>query len=72
MGYALCFGSCVNCGKPIAFNPERVPSIRVKGKGEKEPLCETCFGKWNEIHRTSKGLEPIPLDPNAYGPEPGY
>ena len=61
-------GSCVNCKAPINFNPVRVPSIRVNG--EKQPLCPACFMQWNQIHRVSQGLEPIPLDPQAYEPEP--
>jgi hypothetical protein len=48
----------------MTCNPVKVPSIVVKGN--KEPLCETCFNKWNEIHRTSKGLPPVALDPEAY------
>jgi hypothetical protein len=68
-GYCWIIGSCVACGRTIQFNPNRVPSIRVGGVGEKEPLCRSCFNQWNTIHRTSKGLEPIALDPQAYEPE---
>ena len=67
-GYCFVIGSCVACGVPLNFNPNRVPSIRVNG--EREPLCRGCFAQWNTIHRTSKGLEPIALDPQAYSPEP--
>lgn len=67
-GYMFCMGSCINCKRTITFNPNKVPSIRVAG--EREPLCEACFAKWNEIHRTSKGLDPVPLHPDAYEPEP--
>ena len=67
MGVAFCMGHCINCNALISFNPVAVPSIRHPQTGEKEPLCEPCFNKWNVIHRTSKGLEPIPLQPNAYG-----
>ena len=66
MGYMIAFGNCVNCGRLIGFNPNCVPSIRVDGK--REPLCEECFGIWNQYHRIDKGLKPIPLHPDAYEP----
>lgn len=65
-GYMIVLGNCVNCGRFLSFNPDKVPSIRVAGK--REPICPRCFGSWNEIHRTSKGLDPLPLHPDAYGP----
>jgi len=55
---------CINCGTPMTCNPVKVPSITVNGS--REPLCEVCFNKWNVIHRTSKGLPPVALDPEAY------
>lgn len=67
-GYAYCIGSCINCRIPLTFNPERVPSIRVNGS--REPLCRECFNRWNDIHRTSKGLAPEVLHPAAYEPCP--
>lgn len=66
MGYAFILAQCANCNRPISCNPRRVPSIRVNGV--KEPICKVCFDKWNEIHRTSKGLEPVPLHEDAYEP----
>lgn len=65
-GFVTGQGACCACGTPIVFNPHRVPSIRING--EKEPLCRSCFAQWNEIHRISKGLDPVPLDPEAYDP----
>lgn len=67
-GYMFCMGSCVACKRPITFNPNKVPSIRVNG--QREPLCADCFDRWNKLHRTSKGLAPIPINPDAYEPEP--
>ena len=66
MGYMFVMATCISCGNSITFNPHKVPSIRVKGV--REPLCKVCFEKWNVIHRTSKGLDPVPLDPEAYKP----
>jgi len=57
---------CVSCKAFISINPNHCPSIRIDG--EKQPLCRDCFDRWNEIHRTSKGLEPVPLHPEAYNP----
>lgn len=65
MGYAILMTHCCNCGKTIACNPVKVPSIRVNGT--KEPLCRNCFNEWNKIHRTSQGLPPVELHPDAYG-----
>lgn len=62
----FCFvvGNCCSCGVLITFNPVRVPSLTVNGS--REPLCRTCFGRWNEIHRTSKGLEPVEAHADAW------
>jgi hypothetical protein len=65
MGYAFMVGNCISCKALITFNPVRVPSLTINGV--KEPLCENCFNEWNRIHRTSKGLPPVPLQPDAYG-----
>ncbi len=67
MPFMFVVGQCVACGALITFNPHHVPSIRVNGS--REPLCPACFARWNEIHRTSKGLEPLPLHPDAFEPE---
>lgn len=64
MGYCFVIGQCCGCHATITFNPVRVPSLRVNGS--KEPLCPGCFARWNEIHRTSKGLEPIEAHPDAW------
>ena len=66
MTYTLLHCPCAGCGALIAVNPDKCPSIRVKGS--REPLCEGCINKWNEIHRTSQGLDPVPLNPEAYAP----
>jgi hypothetical protein len=63
MGYALCMGSCFACRKPFAFNPLRVPSIRVRGS--REPVCRECIEAANPM-RIANGLEPIVPAPDAY------
>ena len=67
-GYYWAMGSCAACGHLISFNPDYVPSIRIEGK--KEPLCRGCAEQWNQIHRTSKGLTPVAIHPQAYEPQP--
>jgi hypothetical protein len=62
----IVIGECVACAVPLCFNPHHVPSLRVNGV--REPLCIVCFNRWNEIHRVAKGLEPLPLHPDAYAP----
>ena len=68
MGYMMVHGPCVGCGVLMSYNAERVPSLVLNG--EREPLCRDCFDRWNKIHRTSKGLPPEPINPDAYNPLP--
>lgn len=73
-GFAMIVASCCNCGRVGVFNPSKAPSIRLnkEGKpdpsGDRQPLCRDCFDRWNQIHRIDKGLQPVPLNPDAYGP----
>jgi len=67
-GYVFIYGFCIGCGRPFSYNPNYVPSLRVDGR--REAICASCHAAWNEIHRVSKDLDPIPLHPNAYEPEP--
>lgn len=57
-------GSCVACDTKITFDPEFVPSLVVSGV--KQPICAPCSDRWNDIHRVSKGLEPVPVHPGAF------
>lgn len=77
MGFMSCMGNCCACGRLFSFNPERVPSIRgkyVDGKfvgdatGEREPVCEPCITRANEI-RAERGLPEFVIPENAYGAE---
>lgn len=70
-GYQICLCDCANCGRPMIANTKHCPSVRLKNgrpdpSGLREPICKTCFSLWNKIHRTDKGLEPVPLHPQAY------
>lgn len=67
MAYMFVVGECVACKTVITFNADKVPSIRVNGV--REPICAGCFRRWNLIHRVNKGLNPLPLDPEAYEPQ---
>ena len=74
MGYAQVFGSCVGCGKTFAYNPHRVPSLRVNAKtgqedsnAPRQPICRACVEEANPI-RVKKGLPPIEINPDAYEP----
>lgn len=66
MSWALIHGLCVACKATISYHPHHVPSLTVNG--QREPLCRTCHARWNVLHRTSKGLDPIPCHPDAYEP----
>jgi hypothetical protein len=63
MGYALCHGYCIGCGRLFSFNPIRVPSL--PWKGSKEPICQGCVDRVNPL-RIKNGLEPIVPAPDAY------
>lgn len=63
MGYVFAFSDCANCGNPFSYNPNLVPSVRVKGI--REPICRNCVEVANPI-REKKGLEPIKVLPGAY------
>ena len=65
--YVLVFGACCACGQRIHFNPDRVPSLRIDGV--RQPLCFGCAERWNAIHRTAKGLPPVPIAEDAYEPK---
>ena len=63
MGFAQCFGVCIICQNPFAFNPVRVPSVRVSG--ERQPICESCVERGNVL-RAERGMEPIQVHADAY------
>ena len=67
MGFMFLMCQCANCKAIINVNPSCCPSLTVNGS--REAICKSCFDKWNKIHRTDKGLEPVPLNPQAYEPE---
>jgi hypothetical protein len=67
-------GQCVNCTAVFAFNPERVPSVRVKdGKpdpnGIREPLCRPCAERLIEMLK-AKNLPWTPIPADAYDAAP--
>ena len=66
MSFLFVHGFCAACHKSIAYNPERVPSVRIDGT--REAICVACHARWNIIHRTSKGLAPVAPHPDAYKP----
>jgi len=70
MGYLMLYTACGACGATMLCNPDKVPSLRPGGEGEKLPLCRNCFERWNDIHRRQKGLEPVPLLDGAYEAAP--
>jgi hypothetical protein len=65
MGYALAFSACIGCGRMFAYNPMKVPSVRING--EREPLCQVCTRRLNMV-RAANGLEPIVPAPDAWEP----
>lgn len=66
-GWVFVHSACVGCGRPFAYNPHHVPSIRVNG--EREPVCQMCVDLANPL-RIKNGLDPIVPHPDAYEPLP--
>ncbi len=66
MAFMYCHSDCANCRHPISYNADRVPSLSLSGV--RHAICAVCFAEWNRIHRTSKGLDPVRLHPDAYKP----
>lgn len=52
------------CGKPISFNPVKVPSLRDKN-GTRQPVCRECIEKAN-IERKKMGIPLLKILPGAY------
>jgi hypothetical protein len=65
MGYVIALGYCICCRRLFAFNPHRVPSVRVNGF--REPICRSCVEQVNPL-REEKGLEPIIIFDDSYEP----
>ena len=65
MGYCMAVGVCIQCKRTFGFNPHKVPSVRVNGV--REPVCEACITTIN-VMRKAMGLEPHPVNPEAYNP----
>ncbi len=65
MGFCFAFSLCAACHQSFAYNPLRVPSIRINGV--KEPLCRGCVLEWN-TRMVKAGKEPHPIPDDAYEP----
>jgi hypothetical protein len=63
MSFMMCIGPCCICGGVFGFNPDRVPSLRVRG--EREPVCRDCMVAANAI-REIAGLQPLVILDGAY------
>ena len=66
MGWVSCIGQCIICGRIFDFNPNLVPSVRVRNV--REPVCKRCIDAANP-KRIESGLAPIEILPGAYEPE---
>jgi hypothetical protein len=83
-GYMIALGECFGCKTWFGFNPHRVPSIPIDPqthkppdvdpepggyqRAQREPLCRDCVRRMNAARR-ARGLAPIEILPDAYGPE---
>lgn len=73
MSYMSCIGICAGCQKRFSFNPELVPSIRLRNgradpSGAREPVCGNCVERANVKRRANGLAEIVPLA-GAYDPE---
>ena len=60
-------GTCGQCGRSFASNPNYVPSTRLPD-GQQVIFCRDCVEAANPI-RQQRGLQPIIIHPLAYEPE---
>jgi hypothetical protein len=69
MGYMIAMGACAACHRPMSFNPNTVPSIRVNGL--REPVCKACIDAENVRRKAlnDPALPPLTYRPDAYEPE---
>jgi hypothetical protein len=65
MGFAMAYSACIGCRQVFAYNPLRVPSVRING--QLEPICPSCVARTNP-RRVANGLPPIEPLPDAYEP----
>ncbi len=65
MGFCFAFSKCAACHQPFAYNPLRVPSVRINGV--REPICRGCVVEWN-VRMVKAGKEPHPIPDDAYEP----
>lgn len=66
-GYVSAMSPCFGCGRVFTYNPNRVPSIPIKGV--RQPVCLDCVHKVNPM-RIKNGLAPIIPHRDAYEPCP--
>jgi hypothetical protein len=66
MGAMFALAPCVGCGSTFTFNPDKVPSVVVRGI--REPICQVCVDAANPT-RVANGLDPIEVLPGAYDAE---
>lgn len=64
-GWIMMHGNCAACGTRVAFNPNKVPSIRVHGV--REPLCAACVVKANTKAK-AEGKPEFQIPEGAYEP----
>ena len=83
MGWAVAFGLCYVCSRPFAFNPVKVPSVKVCEKCwlpvdkcscgvgrlafSRQPICKSCIEQVNE-ERRKRGRPEFTVPPDAYEP----
>jgi len=67
MGWAFVISKCFTCHHTFAYNPLKVPSLRIDGV--REPICRGCLETANQF-RVANGDPPHPILPGAYDPMP--
>lgn len=68
-GAMLLLAPCIRCGRLFTCNPLRVPSVRLRPDGPREPLCRPC-AEWTITERTRVGLPVVPIYDDAYEAAP--
>ena len=58
MAYMTVICECI-CGTVFGCHPDFVPSLRRTPESPREPICESCFSRWCEIHKQERELHPL-------------
>ena len=67
MGFAYVTSPCKLCRRLVSYHPHKVPSMRDKVSGDREPVCPDCVERLN-VRLRALGQSEISVIDGAYEP----